>query len=101
MCSMRWMRQRTDDDSGSGRDALMTDRAEVADQGWQPIESFTGGPHDVVLRPHRIWGQMDVKRMPVDIDGKHYDWMNGDYTTAWPEEAFLPFWMPLPAPPRS
>ena len=71
---------------------------------WQPIET---APDDdtVILRPHRIWGAMDVRRnvnpknTSVLAAGIDWKWLNGDYTTAWTEEAFLPFWMPLPAMP--
>lgn len=71
---------------------------------WQPIESL---PDDikqdgtVVLRPHYIYGAMDVRWKPgIYGEGKHYNWINGDYTTAWPDEAFSPHWMPLPEPPK-
>lgn len=67
-------------------------------QGWQPIETV---PKDgtTILRPHTIWGAMDVRYQQIAVGGKHYNWMNGDYGNTWPDEAFLPFWMPLPAPP--
>jgi hypothetical protein len=78
---------------------------------WQPIETF---PDDfkrdgtVALRPHFAFGPMDVRWKPGMYDTpngkKHMNWINGDYTTAWPEEAFLPFWMSLsalPSPPAS
>ncbi len=67
--------------------------------GWQPIETC---PLDgtVVLRPHVIWGAMDVRYKPNAVPGQPWSWVNGDYTTAWPDEALAPFWMPCPkAPP--
>lgn len=70
---------------------------------WQPIETFKDDQLDdvVILRPHRIWGAMDVKRNRhlVSTDGTAYPWVNGDCTNMWPEEAFLPFWMPRPTQP--
>jgi len=71
---------------------------------WQPIET---APKDgtVILRPHVIWGAMDVrynvKGLPVTAltAGVNWEWLNGDYTTAWPDTAFHPWWMPLPSPP--
>jgi len=84
------------------RAALATLREAV--QGWQDIAT---APKDgtVILRPHRIWGAMDV-RYAVDPPivtalsaGTKWEWLNGDYTTAWSDDAFLPFWQPLPAPP--
>lgn len=66
---------------------------------WQPIETLVKGDATVVLRPHRIWGPMDVKRN-LNPHVTPHPWVNGDLTTSWPEEAFLPYWMPLPAPPR-
>lgn len=75
-------------------------------QTWHPIET---APNDdtVILRPHRIWGAMDVQRVTDNTrhqlgtlsKGIDWRWLNGDLTTAWTEEAFLPFWMPRPAQP--
>lgn len=73
---------------------------------WQPIAT---APKDdtVILRPHRIWGAMDVRRIS-EADAERvsvlsrdipWAWLNGDYTTAWTESAFLPFWMPRPPAP--
>lgn len=65
---------------------------------WQPIAT---APQDgtAIMRPHRVWGAMDVRysREPVN---EHY-WINSDYTTSWPDHAFLPFWMPLPKGPKA
>jgi hypothetical protein len=76
-------------------------------QTWQPIET---APKDgtTILRPHRIWGAMDVRYLTEDqrhftsvlADGIPWEWVNGDYTTAWTDSAFLPYWMPLPEPPN-
>lgn len=65
---------------------------------WQPIETLDIDDATVILRPHRIWGPMDVKRNLNPAVTPH-PWVNGDLTTAWPERAFLPFWMHLPLPP--
>jgi hypothetical protein len=78
-----------------------------AQEPWQPIET---APKDgtTILRPHRIWGAMDVRYLTEDqrhftsvlADGIPWEWVNGDYTTAWTDSAFLPYWMPLPEPPK-
>lgn len=82
---------------------------------WQPIETYGVDPLNpcpVVLRPHRIHGPMDVRRL-TDVEREawrnadngvltrdiDWRWVNGDLTTMWTEGAFLPFWMPRPAPP--
>jgi hypothetical protein len=68
---------------------------------WRPIETWEQSD-EVILRPHTIWGAMDVRYKPsLTVDGKVFNWINGDYTTAWPDDAFLPFWMPRPAQPKS
>jgi len=73
-------------------------------QGWQDIAT---APKDgtVILRPHRIWGAIDVRYAvePLSVTtltaGTKWEWLNGDYTTAWPDDAFLPFWQRLPPAP--
>lgn len=65
-------------------------------QCWEPIESWRDDGK-IVLRPHTIWGAMDVRYLKEAVNGHH--WVNGDYTTSWPDIAFLPFWMPRPDPP--
>jgi hypothetical protein len=86
--------------------ALGQAEARTPEPGWQPIAT---APKDdtMILRPHRIWGAMDVRRITaadaerVSILAENipWAWINGDYTTAWTETAFLPFWMPVPAQP--
>jgi hypothetical protein len=69
---------------------------------WRPITTLPDEvmrDGTVVLRPHVIYGAMDVRWKPGIYCGKHYNWINGDYTTSWPDEAFADYWMPLPAPP--
>jgi len=69
------------------------------ERGWQPIETYVV-KDEAILRPHRIWGAMDVRYKETPTTrGDVWHWVNGDYTTAWPDEAFLPFWMSLPDPP--
>ena len=66
---------------------------------WQPIE--TASEDDTpILRPHSIWGAMAVRRKKAIISGVEFEWVNSDYTTAWPEGAFLPYWMPCPDLPK-
>jgi len=80
------------------------DAVEALAAKWHPIAT---APKDgtVILRPHVIWGAMDVrynvKGLPVTAltAGVNWEWLNGDYTTAWPDTAFHPWWMPLPSPP--
>ena len=66
---------------------------------WQPIET---APKDgsVILRPHLIWGAMAVRYKPRKIGEVEFEWLNSDYGTAWPEGAFLPYWMPQPESPQ-
>lgn len=67
---------------------------------WQPIETV---PRDgsVILRPHSIWGAMAVRFKPREINGVQFEWLNSDYGTAWPDGAFLPFWVPQPDSPAA
>lgn len=70
---------------------------------WQDIST---APKDGtgMLRPHVNWGAMAVRhKRPEHSDEflNGYSWMSADYSRLWPDEAFLPFWMPLPAPPAA
>lgn len=65
---------------------------------WRTMES---APIDgtTILRPHVIWGAMAVRHKRPDQSEAFligYSWMNADYAQMWPEEAFLPWWMPTP-----
>lgn len=69
--------------------------------GWQPIDT---APKDgtIILRPHVCWGAMAVRHKRPDHSEslmRGCSWMASDYSCLWPEEAFEPFWMPLPPPP--
>lgn len=68
---------------------------------WMDIAS---APKDgtKMLRPHVSWGAMAVRHKRPDqtenfLQG--YSWMSSDYSQLWPDEAFLPFWQPLPESP--
>jgi len=74
---------------------------------WRDIATFRADSQEVILRPHRIWGAMDVRRI-TDAEARNvttlskgidWRWMNGDMSTAWTEDAFYPFWMPRPPQP--
>ncbi len=69
---------------------------------WQPIET---APKDKtpILRPHVIWGVMSVLFVPEGFRciGGVFHWCSSGYTPAWPDDAFEPYWMPLPDPPAS
>lgn len=67
-----------------------------AAQDWQPMDTWVED-WKPILRPHIIHGAMDVTRR--SIFGKK-QWLNGDMTTFWPDEAFAPYWMPLPVVPK-
>lgn len=69
---------------------------------WQPIET---APKDgtVVLRPHVNWGAKAVRHRRPEHKGfipDEYNWLSSDYAQYWPDTAFLPYWMPLPEPPK-
>lgn len=52
-----------------------------------------------MLRPHVMWGAMAVIHIPEGIGREKFQWASSNYSPSWPDDAFLPFWMPLPDPP--
>ena len=60
--------------------------------GWQPIVTFTRSERTPILRHHKSWGTMVVMWL-------NNMWYSPGYTTMWPEDAFMPVWMPSPEPP--
>jgi hypothetical protein len=81
-----------------------TIRALLAEPGpqWEPIET---APKDgtIILRPHVIWGAKAVRHKRPDQTEEYlrgYSWMSSDYSQLWPEDAFHPFWQPLPEAPH-
>ena len=68
------------------------DAHEQALAGWQPIVTFTRSERTPILRHHKSWGTMVVMWL-------NNMWYSPGYTTMWPEDAFMPVWMPSPAPP--
>lgn len=98
--SLEWEASRLRDCADELEAALSSPRSpQWETDGWQPIATAPKDADTVILRPHRIWGAMDVRYKPTTINGKPFNWLNGDYTTAWPDEAFLPFWRPIPESP--
>lgn len=63
---------------------------------WRPIETWEESA-EPILRPHIIHGPMDVTFREI-LGAKR--WINADLTTYWPDDAFMPFWMPRPAMPE-
>jgi hypothetical protein len=61
---------------------------------WEPISEYVddGKP---VLRPHINWGPMVVRYMAAKSDKIIYNWVSVDYSTQWPDDAFLPYWKSL------
>ena len=65
---------------------------------WQPIET---APTDEtnIIRWHRIWKcPVTVQRNNGRLPG-YPEWITGTKDQTWPEDAFLPVWMPLPPAP--
>lgn len=67
---------------------------------WKNINTM---PKDgtVIQRWHKAW------KCPVSVKHNNntlpsaLEWIEGTLATSWPEEAFEPFWMPLPKAPAS
>lgn len=69
---------------------------------WRDIAT---APKDgtVIQRPHTTWGAMSVRHKRPDQSEdflRGYSWMSADYSNLWPENAFLPLWLPLPSAPN-
>jgi hypothetical protein len=65
---------------------------------WQPIDTAPKAKQARMLRPHVIYGPMSVCYHEQPICGQ-FHWTSVGYNPAWPEDAFLPYWMPLPEGP--
>lgn len=71
---------------------------------WRPIAEFTGEGkivrwhkfHKCLLTVERVTDEMSAAVREV----LGYEWVEATKTTAWPEAAFLPFFTPIPAPPK-
>lgn len=73
--------------------------AEPVNEGWRPIDENMPRDGTIILRPHVNWGAMAVRHKRPDQSEaflRGFSWMSADYSALWPEEAFLPFWMPRP-----
>lgn len=69
---------------------------------WRDIAT---APKDgtIIQRPHTTWGAMSVRHKRPDQSEdslRGYSWMSADYSNLWPENAFLPLWLPLPSAPN-
>lgn len=62
--------------------------------GWQPMETC---PDEPVMRPHVLWGPIAVERRDL---GKGPVCLLTVLSAWFPEEAFEPYWMPIPKQPR-
>lgn len=74
-------------------------KVQAQPSGWSVLSSAQkdGTP---ILRHHKIWGPIAVKYQPTETNAGNLPWLNTDLTTAWPEDAFTPHWMPLPPVPQ-
>lgn len=64
--------------------------------GWVPLppvrQDFKYEDMNVVLRPHICWG-------PMPMMFREDKWIKSDYSMTYPDEAFEPYWKPMPKQP--
>lgn len=74
---------------------------------WKSIDTLKLEDRVAVLRPHVNWGTMAVvwlesgHRIKMEPRaGEVFHWFSVGYGVSWPDDAFEPYWMELPAPPK-
>jgi len=65
---------------------------EWAEAGWFPLPEANHEQLCVVLRPHICWGPMPMQY----VEGR---WISSDYAMTYPDDAFEPYWKPMPEQP--
>lgn len=64
---------------------------------WRPIE--TAPRAGVVVRWHKVWNCPVAVERNLGRLSEALEWITACKSNSWPEEAFTPYWQPLPEPP--